>query len=163
MNPRATRGVGEKGRKEGKLTGERQIEARQRYNGLCPVSQQLAGKCFSNSVARPDRDRKGGARCLEEDHPVRHAPPKYNDLPLTGRDRHLSLGRGCQVDAKFLHRSSPNSSFFFFFFLLSNPIFSSLRILEFNFCSFVQEISLYWINLILVILIFVHLEWELID
>lgn len=103
VNPRATpEGSAKKeGRKEGKLTGERQIEARQRYNGPCPVSQQLAGKCFSNSVAGSDRDQKGGGSKMEEGHPVRHAPPKYNDLPLTGGDRNLRMQ----------FRFSPNSSF----------------------------------------------------
>lgn len=37
----------------------------------------------ASAIARPDREGEG-ARCLEEGHPVvRHAPPKYNDLPLT--------------------------------------------------------------------------------
>lgn len=55
----------------------------------------------ASAIALSGQTGKEEESKMEEGHPVRHAPPKYNDLPLTGSDRNLRMQ----------FRFSPNSSF----------------------------------------------------
>lgn len=83
------------------------MEARQRYNGPCPVSQQLPGKWFS--VAEGWTERDAWKAIL-----FRHASPRYNDLPLTGHDRNLSWDGAAEsrqiLVLRFLENLSVSSS-----------------------------------------------------
>lgn len=55
----------------------------------------------ASAIALPGQTGIGRGREQDGGRPVRHAPPKYNDLPLTGGDRNLRMQ----------FRFSPNSSF----------------------------------------------------
>lgn len=77
VNPHATRGTGKGGKKADREATDR---TEPRYNGPCPVFQQLPGKCSNNRVSGIDSRQKRGSSL--SGYTPRYISPKYYDPPL---------------------------------------------------------------------------------